>query len=260
MTRNVDHPVQVEHRFRSVAVFLLVIVKLLFPQPALATEGDDSHVCDQIASLASAQTGVPLSVLKAISLTETGRTRGGKVRPWPWTVNMEGKGVWFDTEDEARAYVYKHFKRGARSFDVGCFQINYKWHHQNFSSLEEMFDPLANGLYAAKFLSELYQEKGNWKDAAGAYHSRTPKFANRYKERFAKHRATYANQDNQPIRVADTTASGSYPAHNSPPPGLLEPRVNNFPLLQLGQGQRGMGSLVPISGSSATPLFMQGKG
>lgn len=238
----------------------MVIVKVLFPHPALATEGDDSHVCDQISALASAQTGVPLSVLKAISLTETGRTRGGEMRPWPWTVNMEGKGVWFDTEDEARAYVYKHFKRGARSIDIGCFQINYKWHHQNFSSLEELFDPLANGLYAAQFLSELYQEKGNWKDAAGAYHSRTPKFANRYKERFAKFQVTFADQDNQPFRIANADPSGTSSAHDPAARASTEPRANNFPLLQLGQGQRGMGSLVPISSSGATPLFIQSNG
>ena len=47
---------------------------------------------------------------------------------------MEGKGKWFQTRDEALSYVFKHFKRGARSFDVGCFQINFKWHGQAFPS------------------------------------------------------------------------------------------------------------------------------
>ncbi len=222
------------------------------------SEGDESHVCDQVASVASAQTGVPISVLKAISLTETGRKRGGKFRPWPWTVNMEGKGVWFDNEDEARAYVYKHFKRGARSFDVGCFQINYKWHHQNFSSLEEMFEPLANGIYAAKFLTELYEEKGNWKDAAGAYHSRTPKYANRYKERFAKFRARFSEQDSAPIQVA------SVPNENATMPAAVAvpviPRINNFPLLQSGGGAKSLGSLVPSRGVPATPFILQNNG
>ncbi|MDA5092822.1 lytic transglycosylase domain-containing protein [Aliiroseovarius sp. KMU-50] len=235
---------------------ILIGVFVLSWAEELKAEGDASFVCDQVAKVASQQTGVPISVLKAISLTETGRKRGGSFRPWPWTVNMEGKGVWFDTEEEARSYVFKHFKRGARSFDVGCFQINYKWHHKNFSSLDEMFDPLANGLYAARFLSDLFSEKGNWSDAAGAYHSRTPKYANRYKERFAKFRARLAVEDDQAIEVA------SYPATPVERPQSASPvsRINNFPLLQTGRGEKGLGSLVPIGGVTATPLFGAGKG
>lgn len=224
------------------------------PGPSYA-EGDDSFICDQISSVVSDQTGVPVSVLKAISLTETGRKRGGKTRPWPWTVNMEGKGVWFETEDEAKSFVFKHFKRGARSFDVGCFQINYKWHHQNFSSLEEMFDPLASGLYAASFLRELYDEKGNWDDAAGAYHSRTQKYAEKYKARFSRFRAQLSDQNEEPVLLANTSPNAPHPkAEND------DPRINSFPLLQTGLGQKGMGSLVPMGGVSATPFFARESG
>lgn len=215
-------------------------------------EGDQSYVCDQVANLAAAQSGVPISVLKAISLTETGRNRGGTMRPWPWTINMEGQGVWFDNNAEAQAYTQEHFDRGARSFDVGCFQINYKWHHQNFASLQEMFDPVANALYAARYLNELYQEKGNWHDAAGAYHSRTPKFANRYKERFAGYRARFLHEDGLPLTVAQAPVTNALPGAV---PSLLQPvqtvpRVNTFPFLQTGIGGNSMGSLVPLNGAS----------
>ena len=63
---------------------------------------------------------------------------------------------------------------GRRSFDVGCFQINYHWHGHNFPSLEAMFDPDTGADYAARFLQSLYAERGNWSAAAGAYHSQTP--------------------------------------------------------------------------------------
>ncbi len=99
---------------------------------------------------------------------------------------MEGTGRWFQDQDSARAYVFRHFKNGARSFDVGCFQINYKWHHQEFRSLDEMFDPLKNALYAAKFLQTLYTELGDWDEAVGAYHSRTSELATRYLKRFRR--------------------------------------------------------------------------
>jgi hypothetical protein len=148
--------------------------------------------CHEAIELAARQTGVPRDILLAISLTETGKKIAGRISPWPWTVNMEGAGVWFQTRAQALAYVEAHFHRGARSFDVGCFQINYKWHHQHFRSIEEMFDPRLNALYAAKFLTDLYQETGSWSTAAGYYHSRTPKFASRYSERFARHLANIA--------------------------------------------------------------------
>ena len=138
---------------------LATLLAFLAAEPG-AAQDDLSRVCDRAAVAAAAESGVPVSVLKAIALTETGRARGGSTRPWPWTVNMEGKGVWFDNRAAALAYVYEHFKRGARSFDVGCFQINYKWHHQHFASIEEMFDPLANAHYAAEFLRSLHAESG----------------------------------------------------------------------------------------------------
>ncbi|WP_259805880.1 lytic transglycosylase domain-containing protein [Aliiroseovarius crassostreae] len=258
MTRSVNSLKKARNYFGNIvgkAAFLLAVSAL-----QAHAEGDDSYICDQIAAAASAQTGVPISVLKAISLTETGRKRGGGMRPWPWTVNMEGKGVWFDTEDEAKSYVFKHFKRGARSFDVGCFQINYKWHHQNFSSLEEMFDPLANGLYAAKFLNDLFVEKGNWRDAAGAYHSRTPKYADKYKARFSKFRSRFAEQDKNPPVLALADA-GDPTVENTPIPELsLAPRVNNFPLLQTGTGTKSLGSLVPAGRGMIRPFFSNGNG
>lgn len=157
--------------------------------PAARAEQDPTVLCDVAAHHASERTGVPLSVLRAIALTETGRKRGGALRPWPWTVNMEGAGRWFDAPEEAERYVATHMDRGARSFDVGCFQLNYRWHGEAFASVAAMFEPEANALYAARFLKRLYAEFGDWSLAAGAYHSRTPEFAERYRKRFDRLRA-----------------------------------------------------------------------
>jgi len=198
--------------------------------------GDLPALCETAAERASIESGVPLSVLRAISLNETGRKRNGDMVPWPWTVNMEGKGKWFDDQDQARAYVYKHYKTGARSFDVGCFQINFKWHGQEFSSIEEMFDPLANARYAAKFLKQLFEEMGDWNAAAGAYHSRTKKYADRYKKRFATYRAGLED-----LPIVQATASPS----NQPRPD--PPLANQYPLLQGRIGGSTLGSLVPLA-------------
>lgn len=204
------------------------------------------HICEQAAVYAAKETGVPVSVLQAISLTETGRKKSGVMRPWPWTVNMEGKGVWFENEDEARAYVYKNYKRGARSFDVGCFQINYKWHGQEFASIEEMFDPKPNALYAANFLLQLFREKGDWSEAAGAYHSRTQKYADKYEKRFNAFRTALLTKDSETQPVNSPIAA----APQTPKP--QEIRVNSYPLLQQNNNARTLGSLVPLGQQGST--------
>ena len=100
---------------------------------AMAAGAGTHSVCDRAAVRAANQHGVPLDILRAITRVETGRAEGARgVQPWPWTVNMEGKGKWFQTRDEALSYVFKHFKRGARSFDVGCFQINFNGTGRHF--------------------------------------------------------------------------------------------------------------------------------
>lgn len=172
----------------AVAVFLIATDRAAAGR-ASPSQTDIARLCDRAASVAARSQGVPVDILKAITRAETGRAGKSDLRPWPWTVNMEGAGRWFATEEKARTYVFEQFKRGARSFDIGCFQINYKWHGAAFGSIEEMFDPVLNAEYAAQFLRRLYREFGNWPDAVGAYHSRSPEFALPYTTRFKKIRA-----------------------------------------------------------------------
>lgn len=239
----------------ALAFWLLVV-------GAASAAQDFSVICETAAREASRRSGVPLSVLKAISLAETGRKQGGSFRPWPWTVNMEGAGHWFDSQDEARAFVFKEFKRGARSFDIGCFQINYKWHSQAFSSIDEMFDPLENAHYAAKFLQELHAETGSWTKAAGAYHSRTPEFAEPYSARFNSFRAKFLTEDGanpgppplqragQDIPDIPDIVLAAYDVDPEP----AKPRTNRYPLLQTGAAG-GLSSLVPLVRGSGASLF-----
>lgn len=232
------------------------------PGPGHAATDDPAvaAICEAAAREVARESGVPLSVLRAISLTETGRAKNGAFRPWPWTVNMEGKGVWFPSRAEAQAYVDKHFARGARSFDVGCFQINYRWHGEAFASLDAMFDPLTNTRYAARFLTELHGEFGDWSRAAGAYHSRTPLYANRYRARFDRIRARLGDEGatgETRLALAGPEAADDAPPV-APPVAMAAPRPNLFPLLQSGGGARGLGSLVPLGSRPAAGLRLIG--
>lgn len=204
---------------------------------AAASDPSVAQLCDRAAIDAARQYGVPLDVLRAITRTETGRVLSGRLQPWPWTVNMEGRGVWFGSREEAQDYVRRHAAHGARSFDVGCFQLNYKWHGTAFTTAEAMLDPERNAGYAAGFLKRLHAELGDWTAAAGAYHSRTPDLARRYSARFDRIRAGLT--DTPMAHVPPSTA----PAR--PGPGPL-----------IASGQTAMGSLVPIIGHRRASPFV----
>jgi hypothetical protein len=188
----------------------LALMSLAFalaaPNRAGATVADPAAICLSTADRAADRHGVPRAVMRALTRTETGRARDGALQPWAWTVNMEGAGRWFDSRAEALAYVRQEQARGARSFDVGCFQINHRWHGENFDDVEHMFDPDANADYAARFVADLYQETRDWARAAGYYHSRTPEFYTRYRDRFARILAR-GDAETGPVQVAALDAA-----------------------------------------------------
>ena len=160
-------------------------IALALPHAGTADDAEYSAaLCERALANGARRGGVPPEILHAISLTETGRNTGGTLRPWPWAINREGKGFWFDTREEALEFGRQSLAEGRKSFDVGCTQINYRWHGHAFTSLEQMFDPEATATYAAQFLRTLYEERGSWSEAAGAYHSLTPELAAKYRVRF----------------------------------------------------------------------------
>lgn len=168
------------------ALGLWLLLALAAPVlPAHASDADPAAaLCERAIVAGARRGGVPPEVLHAIALTETGRKSNGRVRPYPWAINREGKGFWFATRDEAMAFARQSLAEGRDSFDVGCVQINFRWHGHAFPSLDDMFDPEWTATYAAQFLRNLYEERGSWSEAAGAYHSLTPERAQIYRERF----------------------------------------------------------------------------
>ena len=149
----------------------------------------DAGVCLNATIEVEKEYGIQEHLLTTISSVETGRwdatTRQNVA--WPWTVNAQGKGTFYPSKSEAIRAVKKLQAQGVKSIDVGCMQINLAYHPDAFDSLEEAFDPKTNVAYAAKFLNNLYETRGNdWIKAAMAYHSSVPQKAQRYKKKLVK--------------------------------------------------------------------------
>jgi hypothetical protein len=148
-----------------------------------AVPAEPATMCETAVTSAEVSANLPPRLLHAISLTESGRTdpKTGTVRAWPWTINAEGEGQFFETRDDAIAAVKALQARGVQSVDVGCNQVNLMYHPQAFASLEEAFDPRSNSAYAARFLNALYAESKDWQHAIAAYHSETPALGDAYR-------------------------------------------------------------------------------
>lgn len=160
-------------------------VALSTPLSAMASGDalvDGAKLCTQRFPVEEQKNNIPTHLLAAIATTESGRwhTGLGMNVPWPWTINVEGKGYYFDSKAEAIAQVQKFQAQGRESIDVGCMQVNLKHHPKAFANLNEAFDPSTNVAYAAKFLHDNYADLGDWIKATAAYHSRTPVYGNQY--------------------------------------------------------------------------------
>lgn len=118
---------------------------------------------------------LPRAVLFSVAMVESGRfnPQTKKTRPWPWTINAEGQSFYFKSKSEAVKAARHLIKRGVRSFDVGCMQINMRYHPDAFSDLNAAFDPITNVAYGAEFLKQLHGRTNSWPEAIAAYHSQT---------------------------------------------------------------------------------------
>lgn len=168
---------------------------------------DTMTICRNAALTAAKRHGIPPAVMIAITIVETGTRRGGASGPWPWTVNVAGKGRWFDSRAAALLHAQSALAKGQKSFDVGCFQLNYRWHGHHFASIDEMFEPGPSGDYAARFLKSLHAETKDWVRASGMYHSRTEQHAKRYRGLIAN--ALQRLGDDLVAVVADSETPGS---------------------------------------------------
>ncbi|WCR57398.1 lytic transglycosylase domain-containing protein [Rickettsia asembonensis] len=170
-------------------ILLLLLSFLFFSNLAIADpEIAESFKCSKLFPYFEKKFNIPSNTLHSIALKESGKkhtTR--KIRVvWPWTVNVEGKGYYFNTKREAVSFVRIELIKGRESIDVGCMQINLRHHLGAFNSLEQAFDPNNNVRYGAEFLRSKYNQLGSWHKAIAHYHSATYSLGFKYKQDVVK--------------------------------------------------------------------------
>jgi soluble lytic murein transglycosylase-like protein len=148
----------------------LLAALLLLTAPAWcdsASAGTTPNICEREMMAASEAEGVPLGVLYAVGLTETGR----KGSLHPYALNIEGRTVFAGSPEEALGEFEAARASGKTLIDLGCMQINHHYHGGEFSSAAAMLVPRSNVRYAARFLKQLYAREGSWAMAVARYHA-----------------------------------------------------------------------------------------
>jgi soluble lytic murein transglycosylase-like protein len=148
-------------------VLALILVGMSTFSVRTAGAGEWTNVCEREMAQASARHNVPLGMLYAVGLTETGRRDSLR----PNALNIEGKTVYDISREEALRRFEEARTAGAKLIDVGCMQINHYYHAKNFASVDEMLDPRKNVDYAARFLRVLREREGSWTMAVARYNA-----------------------------------------------------------------------------------------
>lgn len=167
------------HRLAAAAAMLLPASPGAWAEPAArapaltaatapgATPARAQNVCERELARAARTYDIPLQILYAVGLTES----GGDGALQPFMLYFEGRDHLPATLPDALKMFHAAHDRGIELIDIGCMQVNYYWHKAEFHTLEEMFDPRLNVEQAARFLKELKKRHGSWTMAVARYNA-----------------------------------------------------------------------------------------
>jgi soluble lytic murein transglycosylase-like protein len=145
----------------------LLVLSLAGLVTSICSAYANTGVCESEITAAAAKYQIPAGILYSVGLTETGRK--GSLQPY--AMNIEGKAYFANSVQEVLQRFAEARGQGAKLVDLGCMQINYHFHGENFASPSEMLDPRKNVEYAARFLANLHARHETWTMAVARYHA-----------------------------------------------------------------------------------------
>lgn len=104
----------------------------------------------------------------AIAITESGMDGS----PDPYAMNIAGRSHHAKSTGEMAQIIASNYKRGVTSIDVGCMQVNLKYHGGKFARPTDLLDSATNVDYGASYLIKLAADKGSWREGVMDYHNK----------------------------------------------------------------------------------------
>ena len=99
-------------------------------------ESSEADLCDQSIEQVASTSVVPRDVIFKIARLESGRLIDGRHVSWPWSLNNGGKGYFLKDRATALSTLAQLKAQGKTNVDVGCMQLNIRWHSDFFNSPE----------------------------------------------------------------------------------------------------------------------------
>lgn len=184
----------------------IIIVLFFIPKayPASHTNIKQSLYCIRYFSYYEKKYRIPRDLLYAISIHEAGKPHSYNLSiVWPWSLHINGKAYYLKNGRSSLRFVKKQISRGITNIDIGCMQINFKYHSKNFKSISHMINPKYNIEYASKFLLSKYKKTRSWKKAVSQYHSHNVPLGSKYADkifRIYKNMKSYKKKFKEALR------------------------------------------------------------
>lgn len=153
---------------RSLALAVTGLLSAAGFSAAASPHAKSDFTCPQLIANAEARRQIPHGLLMAIAITESGLDG----TPNPFAMNIAGRSYHASGTREMASIIASNQKRGITSIDVGCMQINLKYHAENFRSYTELLDSATNVEYGASYLIKLAAEQGSWREGVMDYHNK----------------------------------------------------------------------------------------
>ena len=215
--------------------FFIFLFTLLINFSGVHSQSVNSHqdalLCEYLAKDAEKKYGLPENILLSISRVESGYQKvDGVIRAWPWTLNAGGDSSYFQTKEDALRSLDERIKKGVTNIDIGCMQLNFRWHKDFFNNLSDMINPINNVDYAARFLNKLHQRHRSWEKAVKYYHSSKSKFNVKY---YRKVKAVWKKENNESSLAPKLLAAVL--ERNSKKANIFKKKEETVPLIKLNQ-------------------------
>lgn len=134
--------------------------------------------------------GIPdPTLLYAIAMQESGRfdRKIGRLKPWPWALNVEGQGYFYDDMTDVWDALASFLREEPRHIGIGLVQVTWPFNADILWDPYTALDPATNLVLGARILRGCYERLGDWWQAVGCYHSPTAEIAEAYRDRVYRH-------------------------------------------------------------------------
>lgn len=152
---------------QKTAIATTVLLYGITAIPAFAL--NNQRNCRDLILEAEKRNNIPTGLLLAVAMTESGM----KGQPNPLALNIAGRSYFGDSIENVARIVQSNLNRGIKSIDVGCMQINLKYHGNRFPSFHSLLNNDTNVAYGAWYLSSNASKRGSWFEGVMDYHNKT---------------------------------------------------------------------------------------